>query len=94
MELAECAQRSLCGMEVELRSAAMELAECAERSHCGLGVELRSAAMERSRAEPLWLRSRTAERSHGAQRRGASTLRNCDYGRTLPRIIAAGDSND
>jgi hypothetical protein len=56
MELAECAQRSPCGMGVELRSAAMELAECAQRSLCGMEVELRSAAIERSGmcgAEPV-----------------------------------------
>jgi hypothetical protein len=47
--------------------------------------------------EGLWHGSRIAERSHGAQRnvrRGACTLRNYYYSRTLPRIIAAGDSND
>jgi hypothetical protein len=53
----------------------------AERSHCGLGVELRSAAM-------------AMERSGINVRRGACTLRNYYYSRTLPRIIAASDSND
>jgi hypothetical protein len=59
-----------------VRSAAMELAECAQRSQCGVGVELRSAAM-------------AMERGVINVRRGACTLRNYYYSRTLPRIIAA-----